>query len=53
MWGDYVYNVLLVEDDKNICEMIKDYFTEKSKNNIVLDIASDGQSGVEKAYENA
>lgn len=52
MWGDYVYNVLLVEDDRNICEMIKDYFTDKSKNNIVLDIATDGQSGVEKAYEN-
>lgn len=47
-----MYRILLVEDDKNICEMICDYFHEKSEKNIILDIAPDGQTGVEKAYEN-
>ena len=47
-----MYKILLVEDDKNICEMLCDYFYEKSSKTICIDVASDGHSGVEKAYEN-
>lgn len=48
-----MYRILLVEDDINIREMLCDYFSEKSGNIIKIDTAADGQSGVEKAYENA
>lgn len=48
-----MYRILLVEDDDNIREMLCDYFCEKSENTIKIDTATDGQSGVEKAYENA
>lgn len=48
-----MYRILLVEDDINIREMLCDYFSEKSGNSIIIDTATDGQSGVEKAYENA
>lgn len=46
-----MYKILLVEDDKNICEMLCDYFYEKSGRTVSIDVASDGQTGVEKAYE--
>lgn len=48
-----MYRILLVEDDINICEMLCDYFKEKSSDTIKIDTATDGQAGVEKAYENA
>ena len=48
-----MYKILLVEDDKNIQEMLCDYFYEKSCKNIVIDVACDGQTGVEKVYENS
>lgn len=48
-----MYKILLVEDDKNISEMICDYFTDKSNHSIVIDVASDGERGVEMAYENS
>ena len=48
-----MYKILLVEDDKNICEMICDYFAEKSCNTIHIDTADDGESGVALAYENS
>lgn len=48
-----MYKILLVEDDENIREMLSDYFYEKSGKNIVIDVACDGQTGVEKAYENS
>lgn len=47
-----MYKILLVEDDRDIREMICDYFIAKSKGNIVIDTAVDGSQGVEKAYEN-
>lgn len=46
-----MYKILLVEDDKNIIEMICDYFADKSQNTILIDVASDGESGVAMAYE--
>ncbi|MDO4748781.1 MAG: response regulator transcription factor [Eubacteriales bacterium] len=48
-----MYKVLLVEDDKDIRELICDYFHSKSDGAITIDTAVDGQEGVEKAYENS
>lgn len=48
-----MYRILLVEDDKNIQELIYEYFTYKVKNAFMVNIAADGQSGLEKAYENS
>ncbi|MBQ4105827.1 MAG: response regulator transcription factor [Clostridia bacterium] len=48
-----MYKILLVEDDPDIRELICDYFHAKSNNTICIETATDGQTGVEKAYENA
>lgn len=48
-----MYRILLVEDDKDIQELICDYFTAKSKGDIIIHTADDGEQGVEKAYETA
>lgn len=48
-----MYNILLVEDDADIREFICDYFDSKSNGELVVDVACDGQTGVEKAYENS
>lgn len=47
-----MYKILLVEDDKNISEMLCDYFTEKSSNKIAIDVAASGKTGADMAYEN-
>ena len=47
-----MYRILLVEDDKKIQGLIVNYFIKKEKNAFEVDVASDGQTGVEKAYEN-
>ena len=54
-----MYRILLVEDDKkiqalivNYFALIVNYFIKKEKNAFEVDVASDGQTGVEKAYEN-
>lgn len=46
-----MYKILLVEDDKNICEMITDYFQDKSNRRMQIEIANDGKVGMEKTYE--
>ena len=46
-----MYKILLVEDDKNISEMLCDYFTEKSSNKILIDVADNGKKGADMAYE--
>ena len=46
-----MYRILLVEDDINIQTLIANYFTKKEKDVFQVDIASDGQTGLEKAYE--
>lgn len=46
-----MYKILLVEDDKNISEMLCDYFTEKSLNRILIDVAENGKKGADMAYE--
>lgn len=47
-----MYKILLVEDDKNISEMLCDYFTKKSSNRILIDVADNGKKGADMAYEN-
>ena len=47
-----MYHILLVEDDKNIQELVCNYFTKKEKNMYKVDVAANGQTGLEKAYEN-
>ena len=44
------YNVLLVEDDAQISELIRDYFAEKG--DMTLTAALDGRKGLELACEN-
>ena len=48
-----MYKILLVEDDSDIREVISDYFADKSGGAITIDTAKNGQTGVEKAYENS
>ncbi len=44
-----MFQILLVEDDRKIREGIEDYF--KTKNDIVLHVAVDGNQGMEMMYE--
>lgn len=46
-----MYRILLIEDDSDIQKMIKDFFKIKNKGITVIDTASNGQAGLEKAYE--
>lgn len=48
-----MYKILLVEDDLSICEMISDYFHDKSNRNLLIETANNGREGMEKAYEKA
>ena len=47
-----MYRFLLVEDNKSISELIVNYFTKKEKGAFEVDTAADGQTGLEKAYDN-
>ncbi len=47
-----MYRILMVEDDKNIQTLVVNYFTKKQADTFVMEVASDGQTGVEMAYEN-
>lgn len=42
---------MLVEDDKQIREIIADFFTEKSNGDMLVDMASDGEEGLCYIYE--
>lgn len=46
------YNILVVEDDEQIREVITDFFTNKSKGEMNIHTASDGDEGLELIYEN-
>lgn len=48
-----MYTILLVEDDKDIRELISDYFSAKSSGEIHIDTAENGEEGLIKAYENS
>lgn len=47
-----MYRILLVEDDLNISELVCNYFINKEKGAFEIETAEDGQTGLEKAYEN-
>ena len=47
-----MYRILLVEDDRNIRDLIVNYFTKKEKNAFCIEVAETGQDGLENAYEN-
>lgn len=47
-----MFRILLVEDDRNIQSLISNYFQKKEKDAFSVDLAGDGQTGLEKAYEN-
>ena len=51
--GKRMYRILLVEDDANIQELITEYFTGRVANAFCVDVAADGQQGLEMACENA
>lgn len=51
LWGDVMYKILLVEDDKRICSMMENFFKLKG-NEFRIDFAFDGRQGVTLAYEN-
>ena len=46
-----MYKILLIEDDADIRKMITNYFKIKSSDIALIDTASNGQEGLEKAYE--
>ena len=41
------YQILMIEDDEQICEVVKDYFTRESENEIVVRTAQNGQDGLD------
>lgn len=45
------HHILLVEDDAQIREIIGDYFSEKGEDLFLLDMAKDGDEGMEYIYE--
>lgn len=47
-----MYKILLVEDDKNIREMVVEYFSNKSKGNFPVSVAANGEIGLQMVYEN-
>ena len=46
------FKLLVVEDSSQIREMIGDYFSSKEEKLFDLDFAADGDTGLEKVYEN-
>lgn len=45
------YHILLVEDDAQIREIIGDYFSAKEEDAFIIDMAKDGDVGMEYLYE--
>lgn len=45
------YHILLVEDDAQIREIIGDYFSAKKDEKFILDMAKDGEEGMDYIYE--
>ncbi|MBQ9610377.1 MAG: response regulator transcription factor [Lachnospiraceae bacterium] len=45
------YKLLLVEDDSQIREVVCDYFTGRTENDIEIDTAADGEEGCDMIYE--
>ena len=45
------FHILMVEDDAEICEVVEDFFVEKSGHEMELQFAADGGSAFEMLYE--
>lgn len=45
------FHILMVEDDSAICEVVEDYFIEKSNHELELEFAGDGDKAMEMLYE--
>ena len=45
------FQILMVEDDPEICEVVRDYFQEKSNDTMKLHFAGDGDRAMELLYE--
>lgn len=45
------YNILLIEDDADICEVITDYFRRESKDSVKVYAANNGNDGLCRFYE--
>lgn len=45
------YHILLIEDDKQICEILTDYLTARTENEFQVCCANDGQTGFERVVE--
>ncbi len=43
----------MVEDDKNIREMLVEYFSKRDKEKFNITLAENGLKGLDKAYENS
>lgn len=47
-----MYQILLVEDDKKICQVINDYFENQKEDAFALNIVNDGDAAIDLLYEN-
>lgn len=45
------FHILMVEDDPEICEVVEDYFIEKSNHELELEFAGNGDTAMEMLYE--
>lgn len=45
------FQILMVEDDAEICEVVEDFFVKKSGHEMELQFAADGESAFEMLYE--
>ncbi len=46
-WGEGMNRILLVEDDRQICELMGDFFSSKKEDSYKLDVAHDGFLGLQ------
>lgn len=45
------FNILMVEDDRQICEVVGDFFAGKSGGELELSFAADGDRAMEMLYQ--
>lgn len=49
--GIMTYQILLIEDDLQICEILTDYLTAQKENTFHVRCANDGEKGLERIVE--
>ena len=45
------YRILLIEDDRQICEILTDYLTSQKEDEFQVSCAKDGAAGYERIVE--